>query len=353
MQVIKRLCYNKNMGKKFRGGFTLIELSLSLIFIALLSLAVVFLIQNLTASYRRGLILDQVNTVGMDLIDDFRISVQNANSESITKMCERMYPFVSDPEDPKKLNSNSDRSKCIKDNASSFVSVTKYGTVKIDNKTLTGGKIPIYGAFCTGSYTYIWNTGYFESSTAFGTAIDQRLVDPGTPAEVGYKDSSGNYVTIRDNFRLLKIYDNSRSICINSMIEQNGGNSGYVEYHTTDSTKNYENNYNNNLVKPKFIINSKVYKSDESNSEGRVSELLKKDSKYSDLVLYDMYVAKPALSQTRKNMYYAASFILGTIRGGINIRATGSDCRPTNDNYSEIDYCAINKFNFGVMAGGN
>ena len=333
MQVTKRLCYNRDMGKKFRGGFTLIELSLSLIFIALLSLAVVFLIQNLTASYRRGLILNQVNTVGMDLIDDFRISIQNANSESITKICERMYE-----------EGSTSRKDCIDDNANSFVSVTRYGDVKIDGNALSGGQMPVYGAFCTGTYTYVWNTGYYESSTAFGTAIDQRTVTPNKPAEIG-KNSNGEYVQLYSGFRLLKIFDNSRSICINSMIKQNAGNTNYVKY---------ENGYyKNSLVGPEFIVDSKVINKPEAKSEGVASELLKKDGEYSNLVLYDMYVAKPALSQTRKNMYYAASFILGTIRGGINIRATGSECRPTNHKYSDIDYCAINKFNFGVMAGGN
>lgn len=336
MQVTKRLCYNRDMGKKFRGGFTLIELSLSLIFIALLSLAVVFLIQNLTASYRRGLILNQVNTVGMDLIDDFRISIQNANSESITKICERMYE-----------EGSSSRNDCIDDNANSFVSVTRYGDVKIDGNALSGGQMPVYGAFCTGTYTYVWNTGYYESSTVFGSrVIDYRDVTPSDPATIKMKNDSGGYTTVREDFRLLKIFDNSRSICVNSMIQQNGGDpKKYVKY-----DNGY---YKNSLVGPDFIVDSKVITKPEAKSEGVASELLKKDGEYSNLVLYDMYVAKPALSQTRKNMYYAASFILGTIRGGINIRATGSECRPTNHKYSEIDYCAINKFNFGVMAGGN
>ena len=71
-----------------------------------------------------------------------------------------------------------------------------------------------------------------------------------------------------------------------------------------------------------------------------------------DLVLYELYVAEPAFSVTRQNQFYAASFILGTRRGGIDIKATGNNCKPPSDNYSELEYCAINKFNFAVMAGG-
>ena len=74
-----------------RRGFTLIELALSLIFIAILSVTVVLLIQNTTASYRRGLVLNQIDTVGIDLVDDMRYSVQNASSYSILEMCNTFY----------------------------------------------------------------------------------------------------------------------------------------------------------------------------------------------------------------------------------------------------------------------
>ena len=71
-----------------------------------------------------------------------------------------------------------------------------------------------------------------------------------------------------------------------------------------------------------------------------------------DLVLYDLYFSPPALSATRENSFYAASFILGTRRGGISIKEAGNNCKPPSDDYSELEYCAINKFNFAVMAGG-
>ena len=95
------------------------------------------------------------------------------------------------------------------------------------------------------------------------------------------------------------------------------------------------------------MINRSI--SDEN--EDLVVELLK-DRAASDLVLYDLYVARPALSSTRQNMFYAASFILGTTRGGINIKQGGNICKPPADDNSMLDYCAINKFNFAVQAGG-
>ena len=334
MSMIKRLCYNKDMAKKSRGGFTLIELSISLVFIAILSLTVVLLIQNLAASYRRGLVLNQVNTVGMDLIDDFRSSIQNATSDPVSRMCEVYYP---NPE-------STDRQACMSDNASSFVSVTRMANVKVEGNNL--GELPVYGAFCTGTYTYIWNSGYFrrENDVAdFDGNIGESTVgDDGiSPAEVGTKNFlTQRFRRIKGDFRLLKIYDDERSICVNTMkVLNNTGNISPYHIYDIDDMRN--------KVPNQFAINSGMV-SDNAND---VVELLKTD-KAADLVLYDLYVAKPAISGTRQNLFYSASFILGTRRGGLNIKQIGDSCKPPNDDFSELEYCAINKFNFAVMAGG-
>lgn len=357
MRKIKRLCYNKYMRKKSCGGFTLIELSLSLIFIAILSLMVVFLIQNISASYRRGLILNQVNTVGMDLVDDFRISVQNATSDPVTRMCEIYYPD-NDPGRP----DHASYEACVKDNANSFVSVSKLAQVKIDGDYIgTNAEdswMPVYGAFCTGTYTYIWNSGYFENADNidFDGAVDQREVIGAEPAKLYSKDivisdkDKNSYFAaestlLSENFRLLKVYDDERTICVNAMREQNTP-SYDLRYKPSSG---YDNNahYNNDLIPKDFVINQSMLIA----GDNEPIELMKSD-KISDLVLYEFYLAKPALSSTRENLFYAASFILGTRRGGINIMKAGNTCRPPNDDYSELEYCAINKFNFAVMAGG-
>lgn len=303
----------------------MIELALSMIFIGILSITVVLLIQNLTASYRRGLILNQINTVGMDLVDDFRISVQNATSDPVTRMCEIYYEYGS-----------TNREKCVKDHAESFVSVTKMANVSINGASL--GQMPVYGAFCTGTYTYVWNTGYFES-----TDVDTRTVSGASPVTVGTQVSSTGGVTEKyKDFRLLKVYDDERSICVNAMKAQDtsvGGNN-YVSI-------NEPGKYINSRVPTQFVLDAAMV---DENGDDAV-ELLKRNDA-SDLVIYDLYVAKPALSSTRQNLFYAAQFILGTRRGGINVTKAGNSCKPPSDDYSELEYCAINKFNFAVMAGG-
>ena len=333
---LNRLCYNNDM-KKSRGGFTLIELSLSLIFIAILSLTVVALIQNISASYRRGLVLNQVNTVGMDLVDDFRISIQNASSDPVTRMCEIYYPLGS-----------ADRNNCIEDGANSFVSVTKRAQVKAEGKYIgddaEDSYMPVYGALCTGTYTYIWNTGYFENGDGYADnpEVNQREVLGASPAVLGTKASStASFVEKYKDFRLLKVYDGERTICVNAMRDQNNSwdSTSYVK--STD--------YKNNRIKNEFVISEEMLSSAENDED--IIELMKKNEA-ADLVLYELYVSRPALSATRQNLFYAASFIIGTRRGGINIKETGNTCKPPSDDYSELEYCAINKFNFAVMAGG-
>ena len=324
--------------KAHKGGFTLIELSLSLIFIGILSITVVLLIQNIAAAYRRGLILNQVNTVGMDLVDDMRSSVQNASASAVTRLCELYY----DKNDP---TGRTNYNNCIADNADSFVSVRKTATatVRTSSGTQNLTDLPVYGAFCTGTYTYVWNSGYYESSGDNIESIDSSNRSINTPAAViGTKASpTASFVTRYSNFRLIKIYDDERSICVNAMKNQSGS--------TTVTPYVRKTSYSNAKVSNQFIISASMLSASESGEN--VLEIMKKNVN-SDLVIYDLYLAKPAMSATRKNEFYSGSFIIGTIRGGINIKTAGSSCKPPSDNYSELEYCAINKFNFAMQAGG-
>lgn len=314
MLVKKRLCYNRSM-RKSRGGFTLIEMTLSMIFIGILSVFMVLMIQNTTASYRRGLILNQLNTVGMDLIDDIKISVQGASTDALYKLCDRLY-------------TGTNKNNCINDNGNGLVSVTKYATVKVGGVSI--GTLPVYGAFCTGTYTYVWNSGYFEQ----GEFSDTREVVGVSPVTLRL----GNGGTTISNFRLLKVYDRERTVCYNANTNQNGGN--YVA--TSDS----------NRVPSGFVLNTLMVTEDNSGNRESAVEILKRNTA-NDLVIYDFYMTRPAVSSTRKNLFFAGSFILGTRRGGVNITSSGNSCKPPSDSNPNLEYCAINKFNFAAQAGGN
>lgn len=279
------LWYNKSMrrlGQK--RGFTLVELSLSIAFISILSITIALIINNAISTYRRGVTLNQVNTVGMELVDDMRAAIQNSPARSVVKECELNYS-----------SSACENDELIR----SFV--VKKELTDIDG---VGENIPIYGAFCTGAYSYIWNSGYFY-------AEDEPLKNV-SKAELKYMGSDG--VVLMNNFRLLKIKDRERAVCVLSEGSQ-------------------------------FDISGGTAISDEP-------EILLADDKNNPLALYDLDAMVPATNASGTASYYSVSFILGTVQGGINIMSSGNFCKTPEDDNSSFDYCAINKFNFAVQAIG-
>ena len=340
--------------KTFKEGFTLIELSLSMAFIGVLSVAIVIIISNTISSYRRGLTLNQINTTGMDIVDDMRTAIQNASSKSVLNDCLRYYG-----------NDSFYRAQCISDGGFGFVSYTKNSRV-----TLYAGKAnqksfeaPIYGVFCTGAYTYIWNTGYynvvgsgaedyasFSEKTAkkwaqltYTNANDQKVTIVGSLSEA-YNKTTGQLEIGADGkvgnpdkpFRLLKVPDRERAIC--TAVARNSSNGNGYSIPNNDNLTN------------EFVIDVSEFGKMAADEEP--VDLILEDAN-NDLAIYSLSVAEPAESATRKNSFYAASFILGTIRGGVDIVAQGKNCQvPTDYENEEFDYCAINRFSFAVQAGG-
>lgn len=278
----------------------MVELSLSLAFISILSLMVVVVIMNSVSAYRKSLTLNQLNTVGTSIIDDMRASVQASSGVGLRSICDRVK--------------DSKRSNCDNDHGLGFVSVT-------GKRKVTGGKLnedlsSVFGAFCTGSYSYIWNSGYFFS-------IGDYTVD-GTKATLTYKKAEGEEQTVTD-FRLLKVRDESRAVCANAVQAGNGY-----------QTKNINNEFN--------ITQSPLQDDPE--------ELLEESS---GLALYNLTTDFALQSGVGRNVYYYSTFVLGTITGGANIASFGDSCvSPEGENSAmeNFDYCAINKFNFAAMANG-
>ena len=335
------------MKKTFREGITLIELSLSMVFVGILSVAVVLIISDTVASYRRGLTLAQVNTAGLDIVDDMRLAVSNSSAKAVTTECTRLYP-----------NSKEMQDLCRADGAYNFVSVTKYSDNITVNGRDIGDNIPIYGAFCTGTYSYIWNSGYYEMkeasfpekdgnnwaklkySATYGGKIKTITIAGSLRKNgdfSGIEKSESNTITMGWDarpFRLLKIRDNKRAVCVGAVRKADGNK--------------FENNYDLRDGEPNSVFDISTYGTLDSEPE----DLILADSE-NDLALFDLYVAKPAESSTQKNMFYAVSFILGTVSSGIDIMAKGQSCNtPTDYTVENFNYCAINKFNFAMQASG-
>lgn len=297
-----------------KDGFTLVELSLAIALIAILSIVVVLIISNSISTYHRGITLNQLNTVGMDLVDDMRMAVQESPARSVVQSCSSIYNSSTES-DAEVLQA------CISDEGQSFVFMERYDKVTMGNEEFDA---PVFGVFCTGKYSYLWNSGYLnERSPA--------KVEKFTPESFTlYYNVSGKSGSQSVNkFKLLKVQDDNRLACKKAA----GVDSGKY-YPNSNKEMNHEINLTgyNMATEPIDVLESA-----------------------GALAIYDLTAARPARSVKSNNMFYSVSFILGTVQGGINVMAAGDYCEaPGGDNSSmeNFDYCAINKFNFAAQAIG-
>lgn len=275
----------KNSSKK---GFTLVELSLSIAFIAILSITIALIINDAISTYRRGLTLNQINTTGMDLVDDIRTAVQNSPASSPRNSCK---------------NYKDDFQKnCEENNGMRLMNVAKTGNVNNIEGT------PLYGAFCTGAYSYIWNSGYLF------------LENGGDKATYAVYEGDKRTEEWND-FRLLKVEDRQRAVC--------------------------------GSVLPDKYNNSEDIESEFKGKDKGPVVLLANDGA-NPLALYSFTSALPAVDGLNSAAFYSMSFILGTVQGGINVMSMGNFCAAPEsfDSAENFDYCAINKFNFAAQANG-
>ena len=281
--------------RSLKKGFTLVELSLSLAFIGILSITIVLIINNAITTYRRGLTLNQINTVGMDLVDDMRAAVQNSPAKAVVELCDG-------------IDDDSAREACKNDDGEELVSVVENSIdldgLKVKGKVTEG--VPMYGAFCTGAYSYVWNSGYLFME-------DDSEVKS---ASVSYSDKDSSKLV--DAFRLIKVQDRNRSVC-KSVLEW-GGSKDRGEFDAGQLDE-----------EPEILLGA-----DENSA----------------LALYDLSSAVPAVNDNGTSAFYSISFILGTVQGGINVMSNGNFCATPDEYDSNFDYCAINKFNFAAQANG-
>lgn len=294
---------------KYVKGFTLVELALAMAFVGVLSISIVLIISNTVAAYQRGVTLTRVNSVGADLVNDMRLSISGSSARGISDICgAAMYRKDNEGNSFEALSSAS-AEKCKENNAYNFIYVVHKSS----------DDIPVYGAFCTGDYSYIWNSGYFVSG-------DNKNLGNGW-IKISYLDDEGNLKKKEDYFRLIKVKDSSRAVCVAMR---------NVKDHRYDGTTN--------IVDISKIGNGKL--------GGELMDLLPNDGG-NNLALYDLFVAEPAISATDDNMFYSVSFVLGTATGGADILANGNNCAAPKDLVSgSSNYCAINKFNFAMQVNG-
>lgn len=315
------------MHQKIKNGFTIIELSLAIAFIAILSITVVLMINNAVSAYHRGITLNQLNTTGMDIVEDMRKAIQESPARIAKNECSSLY------NDDGSTSSNGSKKaleSCEENEGQSFVSLTRLANVQRgSNSNATLNDVSISGVFCTGKYSYIWNSGYLDEKG------DYRV--NGEPLKFTYED--GSSVKTKEDFKLLKIQDDTRAVCKAAA----GGLDGEYRENITDDAIDIscKNNKNKN-------DSTEICTMLEAEPEDILGES-------SNLALYSLTVGTPAMGGSLKTMLYSASFVLGTIQGGINVQTSGNYCATPEEAESDVenfDYCAINKFNFAAQTTG-
>ena len=308
-------CYNKLMSRRsHHKGFTLVELSLSMVFIAILSILIVLIINNAVTAYHRGITLNLINTIGTDVVSDMRKSVQSSPIRSVTNECDKMY------------SDDDVKTECKDDMAHNFVTVERLAKVTFGNDPNNSiENVPVFGAFCTGKYSYIWNSGYFFNN-------DIHVEEGVDMASLEY--SIGETTAERTDIKLLKVEDVGMMVCKRAAT---GRETGEGKKYSLTSTP----------------IESKFKVSITGEVDEKMSDILSNEN--NGLALYDLKTAVPAESVEGNSVFYSVSFILGTVQGGININSIGNFCATPKGHNSEVanfNYCAINKFNFAAWANG-
>ncbi len=284
---------NRSKYNKSRQGYTLAELSLAIALMSLLLIIMTTLILGLIAIYRKGITIDAVNRVGRSIIEDFQNSISEAQqSQNPESICGGVYN-----------TSSSAYSQCVNDKAKLFI----YHAYESAH---SGRNYPRYGVFCTGSYSYVWNTGYALDNGEYNSIHPIKFTASGVS---------------KTDFRLLKILDRDRNVC-KSTVED----SAYTSKAAGD-------------------INISAHLTDGKD----VADIIADSD--TQLAIYHLYLSTPATNSDSRNAFYSGSFVLGTQDGGIDIvNPQGGFCKPPGDSsdYENFDYCAINKFNFAVQGNG-
>ena len=283
--------------KKARSGFTIIELMLAMAFLGTMLLGIATLVMRITNIYEKGLALRAVNSTGREIISDFTRTINGAPTDF------EINPAVTSDASGSVVTAKS----VAEAHANYFLSVEDEGK-------------QLAGVFCTGAYSYVWNT----ADNIRNTDDESRLFRIAT--------SDGQTITPR----LARFVDRQRFACAHDPISADGS---FAPAQNTD-----------------YKSGAYTFDLHEIASSDDVTELISRDEM--DLAIYDLRILPATQNDTTKQIFFSGSFIIATLRGGVNIKSNGDFCSGegnldgTDFNLNDFDYCAVNKFNFSARATG-
>ena len=294
-----------------RPAFTIIELMLSMTFISLMILMIGMTVIQLGNTYRQGVSIRDVNKVGDLIIGD----MQNTINSSGKVLCAVKY-------------ADKDKMSLIKKNDDSGGDEDDEGntsTVDYDCRKLGGADQEASGiigaAICTGKYSYLWNYGHaLRDPNKFG----------GMTKLFRYRSNGVTKLA-----RLIKVEDKNGEYC--------------------------KNNADLFTLSPTIYGNNDMALADKNS----VIELIESNDR--ELALHSFSVVSNNPDVNTGQSFHEIEFVLGTFKDKL-LMTNNAQCKSLaeakrnkyksdgtideTEKASEFDlnYCAVNKFNFAVRA---
>ena len=331
----------KKIIKTKKTGFTLVEMTIAIAFISILLITIALVTDDIVSTYRKGIAMKTVNTTGLNLIDEFTNTIAQAPATNFSNLCEIYH------QDPGADTEDSPYNNCIKDNGYKFTFQEHLENVAFMTNRKAGAieRVPTFGAFCTGKYSYLWNTGYTMNSETYQPEVEGENI---TRATLTYwmrdkNNPSGTPIenTVKD-FRLLRINDPTRLLCSVHIADRRTGNEAINDYDETANNSATDGEID-------FDLRHTILGADYALTEEPV-ELL--STKNGGLALYSLTIFPPTQDVFSSRLFYSASMVLATISGGVDILANGDHCTVPDNFKTDFNYCAVNKFNFAIRATG-
>ncbi len=279
--------------KEHKKGFTIIEITLAMTFLAILMVSIATLIMRVTNIYQKGLAMRAINATGTEIIEDITRTVGAASY------------LVDIHSQDAELGGNG-----VMEYDNNYKLVEKYYydyTVYNENHNGKNFNVQYFGVLCTGDYSYIWNTA--------------RALDPDFTTK--------NFITVNgEKVKMVRVYDREQTQC-------NKDKNGSVA----------------NLAKRNYLpvtINVPV---------DNVVELINNDEMDLALYEFNVTPATQSAitRQSFISANFILATRQGGININANGDFCRGEDNEFKDEYegTMFNYCAVNKFSFSARTGGN
>ena len=279
--------------KEHKKGFTIIEITLAMTFLAILMVSIATLIMRVTNIYQKGLAMRAINATGTEIIEDITRTVGAASY------------LVDIHSQDAELGGNG-----VMEYDNNYKLVEKYYydyTVYNENHNGKNFNVQYFGVLCTGDYSYIWNTS--------------RALDPDFTTK--------NFITVNgEKVKMVRVYDREQTQC-------NKDKNGSVA----------------NLAKRNYLpvtINVPV---------DNVVELINNDEMDLALYEFNVTPATQSAitRQSFISANFILATRQGGININANGDFCRGEDNEFKDEYegTMFNYCAVNKFSFSARTGGN